>query len=247
MKDTEKTRWQGQCGAHVRHSAKRLLILLLVIAMAAGSGGCLFKRVGHERILLEHLKEKYNGQEFITLDMGGMGYFGSGDGTWMYCYPKGGDPETDEVSAELDIDEDGKFIFSDNYFGILIREEVEAEVLNILSDLELPMKAYYREIGYFDEIYDATKTYADLKQAIIAGEDVHWFDISIFLLCEDIENRELYARQIFDKLEDVNHRGLISLCVIADAELYGKFTRKNQNTMFDPDDTTMFLFTENLN
>ena len=226
-----------------RNTRRRLILILSLSAVfIMVSIYCLqYYMTSTERIVLKHLSEKYDGQEFIPLGISNTGYFGRGEDV-LHCYPKGGDPKTDDVDAGMLKTEDGEVEFNDNYFGILIREDVEAEVLDTLSDMNLPMKAYYREFGSFDEIFDGTKTYADLKKAIIAGEENHRFDIDIYLLCENIENREQYAEQIFDKLSEDGLRRLVDVYVTADTNLYNRVTRRNQDEIFIPDDETVFSF-----
>ena len=191
--------------------------------------------------MLRHLSEKYNGQEFIVTNTLGTSFFRKINPRWE-CYPKGGDPVTDEVFVETLEDENGEIIFEDDYFGILIREEIETEVIETCAGIGLPMKAYSRGLGRLDNSFDGTKTYADLKQAIMEGKADCTFNISIFLLCEDIENREEYANQIFDKLSTDGLQRDIDVCVIADEKIYNQITRKNCYDVFEKDDQTMCRF-----
>ena len=195
-----------------------------------------------ELIVLQHLSEKYNGQEFI------VSYASNSYGGWLTpyweCYPKGGDSETDKVYVELIKNENGETIFRDDYFGILIREDIEAEVIETCVGMGMPMKVYSEGLGRLDNSFDSTKTYADLKQAIMEGKEDCTFDISIFLLCEDIENREEYANQIFDQLSEDGFDKIIDICMIADEKIYDQITRKNCYDIFEKDDKTMFKFHE---
>ena len=145
-----------------------------------------------EEIMLQHLSEKYNGQEFI-ISRTSLSYAFGGHPIWD-CYPKGGDPETDEFFVEPEKNENGETIFRDNYFGILIREDIEAEVIETCAGMGLPMKVYSRGINCTDNKFDGTKTYADLKQAIMEGEaDSCVFHIDIFLQILPLHPIEKYS------------------------------------------------------
>ena len=220
---------------------KVIFALTLITLLTLGLSGC--ESITAKRCL-KHLSEKYNGQEFIVKYTKNGGLFGGGT-DYLFCYPKGGDPDTDEVTVETWKPKGEERIFTDTYFELLIREDVEAEMLAILSDINLPMKVYNTEVsGVEDHRFDSTKTYADVKKAISSDEINCLFDFSIFLLCEDIENREQYANKIFDMLEKNNYRGLMAICVISDTDLFERVTRKNRNQLFEPNEKTMFLFSE---
>lgn len=222
-----KTRKENRVAARIANIplAKRFLILLLIIIITIGVISCMGILRTDESIMLEHLSEKYNGQEFISIGISGSHNFG-GDPI-LYCYPKGGDPEADKVKVTMSKVKNGKRSFSDSYFNIIIREDFEADVLAVLSDMPLPMKVYYSGTSYLDEIFDGTKTYADFKQWEIDRGEPYLFDVEVVLLCEDVENGEQYANQIFDKLEKDNYHGSVVVFIVSDAGIYEKITRNN--------------------
>ena len=186
-------------------TAKRIFAVALAIIITMGVSGCMFFR-SNESIMLAHMREKY-GQEFISLGMGNSGHFGGGDPV-MYCYLKGGDPETDEVRVIMY----SKTSIHDTYFDILIREDFEAEVLDTLSELPLLTKVYLDSSSSPSERFDGTNTYADLKQWISEGNSVQ-FDIRIAVCVDgtDKSEKEAYAKQMFDKLEHSGFYGEVDV------------------------------------
>ena len=230
----------------IHSTARRIFILCLIFILSIAASGCM---ENSERLMREYLNEKYPDQEFITISINGGGYFGQGP-KYMTCYPKGGDPEVDKVIVYtgIPVDEEGnkgEREFRDNYFAILIREDVEADVLNILLDMNLSMKVYYQESAYYGLDYDSTNTYEDLKKDILEGKSHKRFDVGIYLYCKDVENRKQYAKQIFDTL--LSENGIaesVDLFMIADETIYSKITRKNHYDLINANGETIFNFYE---
>lgn len=204
-----------------------------------------------ERLVQKCLSEKYPGQEFIITSIRKGGYFGIGS-TYVTGYPKGGDPETDkfEVQTYIPVGENGQKgerRFWDNYYAILIREDVEADVIDTLSDVNLPMKVYYRESGYYEREDDSTKTYAKLKAEILEGKSPRRITVSIFLLCKDAENSKQYAQQIYDTL--LSENGVIfraDVYMVADETIYKEITRKNYYDVYQEHDKSIVKFSESM-
>ena len=140
----------------------------------------------------------------------------------MDCYPKGGDPEADRVWVR-----GNKGFYDDSYFGILIREDVEAEVLAILDGLPLPMKAYADSNTYCYDNFDGSKTYADFKQW--QSENEGWYLPSVTIAVPmdgtDESEKEEYANQIFEILVNDGFKGGIDVCFFP-SEAFEKVTRR---------------------
>jgi len=183
-----------------------------------GLSGCMNFFKGVEVPIAEHLREKY-GIEFtgFTSDLS------SGD--VVHCYPVGGDPDTDNVRVYTTKHKGSERTFQDTYFNIIIRKDVEAEVYAACEGLPLPMKVYFTGTSYFDNIWDGTKTYADLKQWINEGNS-KGLDVTIAIPMDGTDNveKEEYANQVFDRIEKSGHSGLVHICFFPN-EAFEKVTR----------------------
>lgn len=240
---------KGQKPKRIPRQVKWLILAFSILAVAA------FFLVTYmnstERLVQKCLSEKFPGQEFIITSIRKGGYFGIGS-TYVTGYPKGGDPETDkfDVKTYIPVDEngnEGEREFWDNYFAILIREDVEADVSAMLSDLNLPMKVFYRETAFYGMEYDSTNTYADLKKDIMEGTNIRWITVSIFLLCKDAENSKQYAQQIYDTL--LSENGVIfraDVYMVADETIYKEITRKNYYDVYQEHDESIVKFSESM-
>lgn len=240
---------KSQKPQRIPRKVRWLILLLSILAVAAFFVVTYMNST--ERLVQKYLSEKYPGQEFIITSISKGGYFGIGS-TYMTGYPKGGDPETDkfDVKTYIPVDEngnEGEREFWDNYFAILIREDVEADVFAMLSDLNLPMKVYYRENAYYGMDYDSTNTYADLKKDIVEGKSERWINVSIFLLCKEEENSKQYAQQIYDTL--LSEKGVIfssDVYMVTDETIYKEITRKNYYDLYQEHDESMVKFYESM-
>ena len=243
---------KSQKPQRIPRKVRWLILLLSILAVAA------FFLVTYmnstERLVQKYLSEKFPGQEFVIVSISGMSYGSLWNSTdkHIVCYPKGGDPETDKfkVKTYIPVDEngnEGEREFWDNYFAILIREDVEADVSAMLSDLNLPMKVFYRETAFYGMEYDSTNTYADLKKDIMEGTNIRWITVSIFLLCKDAENSKQYAQQIYDTL--LSENGVIfraDVYMVADETIYKEITRKNYYDVYQEHDESIVKFSESM-
>ena len=182
-----------------------------------------FLTESHEAVrdeILEHLYKKY-GIEFeaISLDLG--------QDAFLIAYPKGGDINTDIVQVQR-IKRDGVVEFKDTYFGIIIREEIENEITNILSDIDLPFKVFAAsDMFYFNNIFDSTKALSDYRQ----WEGSHGLQANIVFELEDFTNAEDYANRVFNKLEEAGQIMLINTNFFP-SEIYAKISRANLLDIF---------------
>jgi len=225
---------------------KKIGVTLITIFLIIGMTGCmgissLFQTDESIRDeILANLKEKYNGQEFVALALE------NGQFKTLYCYPKGGDPESDNVKARMIVKKDGTKEFSDTYFGIIIREDLETEIVSALTNLAIPIKAFFNyDSLYYENSFDGTKNYNDLKQWINDGNPRR-FTITIVLLVDN-EKKESYAKQIFHILEDDGFQGMIHSCTVSNVDVYQEITKTNLNEMIRKNDETISLFSESIN
>ena len=188
--------------------------------------------------ILEHLNKKYD-MEFTALALD------RGHSELLLCHVKEGDPEADLVHAKRLVRDDGIEI-TDTYFGIVIREEIEADILSILSGVDLKMRVFYPSNDYFyDNMFDNTKNYADFKQWIDDGNP--WrFDVSIILFMDDVTEGEAYADHVFEIIDEAGFRGYIYLTVLPE-EGYENITRTNLNDLISQYDGETALFTKSVN
>ena len=182
------------------------------------------ERIGAE--VLAHMYAKY-GVEFNI-----RGHDWDRHRDRLTLYPVWGTFEGERVDVQRRV-VDGGVVFSDSYFGIMIREDVEAEVLGMLSEVDLPMKAFYnRGTSSFDNMFDGTKTFADLRQWR-ADEGIPWSPIIALVVSYDgdKENHEAVAEKIFDALIEKGFRGLVGVAILPD-EVFAKATRINRDELY---------------
>jgi hypothetical protein len=201
----------------------KITLIAAAIVMIMGVTACMGIRFESDESIrdemLEFLSNKYNGQEFTARALE-RDYSDT-----LYCYVQGGDPIADRV----EVVRKGKGRvkeYRDTYFGILIREYAEDDVLSMCSDIEIPMQAFYATHYYYDNMWDYTKNYADFKEWINDGNP--WrFNIAIVISIENIEDREYYAEQVYTKLTEAGYKGLLAVLAVSDIDVYNKITREN--------------------
>ena len=174
--------------------------------------------------ILEYMNKKYN-EEFTALSLD-RGYTDV-----LLCMIQGGDPEADLILAQR-ITGDSGVVFKDTYFGNIIREDVEFEILSVCSILDIPMKAIYHSgASYYDNIFDGTKGYDDLKQWISDG-NLFRFTVTIVLPLDAVDDSEVYAEQIYTLLSNANYQGLAYVCILP-LEGFLEATRANLNNLIN--------------
>ena len=132
-----------------------IYIMLLSISTVACGGVKSMEDIKKEN--LKYLEEKY-GEEFEEK------YGESSNYEVMGFYKKGTNPETDVAEMYRKV-ENGKIVFKDNYYGILVREEYEGivskEVEKVFGTNKVYVENYYqswfpnnfnKEMKYYDAI-----------------------------------------------------------------------------------------------
>jgi len=176
--------------------------------------------------ILTHLYDKY-GVEFEVIRLQSLG----GGDFVLHCFPRGGRREADYVQARLITMRGGERIreIHDNYFGIKIREDLEADVSDAIEDLPLPKKVFFSTHIGFPNIFDGSKTYADLIQWVSEGNS--WsLDVTIVISADsfDESEKEAYAEQIFEKIEQ-------------DSSVSGVIIRFYPNEVFEKNTRTNYI------
>jgi hypothetical protein len=213
----------GECVLKILNKTYWLLLTSIILI---GVTGCMniLNKDSHTYIkdsLLQHLSEKYNGQEFIELSTE------NGLRETLHCYPKGGDPELDNVMVQRYEDADGNVITFDTYFGIVIREDLEKSIVSICSNLGFDALAFSinSSIQGYDEKYDGNCTFADLKRDLDNGAE-NRFDVQIFISSSDNIDIEKTADEITKALVDNNLPGAYGIAFIAPTDM-NKITRSS--------------------
>eukprot|EP00831_Metopus_contortus_P031840 TRINITY_DN2586_c0_g1_i8.p1 TRINITY_DN2586_c0_g1~~TRINITY_DN2586_c0_g1_i8.p1 ORF type:complete len:334 (+),score=73.44 TRINITY_DN2586_c0_g1_i8:91-1092(+) len=149
--------------------------------LITGMGGCMNKEEkdnkkvkeqeanGPEEIkdqIIAFLEKKY-GKEFVPLSLE--------IDRWPYhwddlsAYPKGGDKEKDSFCAYRQ-EKDGKYVFSDTYFGLIVHDEYEQKVKEIANKY---FSKYQVDVSFEGDIFsNELNCNSKLQDAIDCGEKI---------------------------------------------------------------------------
>ena len=192
-----------------------VLITIFMIGMVS----CMDPQIRADRIreeMLEHMRIKY-GKEFIEISF--IEFFDD-NRSRLTCYPEGGNPDTDR--ARVMRERLGKNIY-DDYFIILIRDEVEAEIEIICGQLSLNVKVFSIGRTYFDNEFDVTKSFADIRDY-----DHFVLNVRIAVLADQSFDMDGTSEQIFQALMDERFAGYYAIYYITE-EGFHNLTRENRN------------------
>ena len=188
----------------------RVIALIMLLVMTVSLCSCFAVRefFKNEEIIvketLAYMKEKYCGQEFVFDHI-----IGQNKKSIICCYPEGSDIETDPVDVERSV-ADGKVKYRDTYFNILIRDDIEADIVGMCKDLGMPMTVTFSENSmYVDDQFDGTKTYADYKVWAQENKSSHLFHLSIFI--HDDDDCESLAQEIVDRVQTGRIHGALNM------------------------------------
>ena len=200
-------------------------ILAIVFAILLFLGGCGMLNMfteSYEDIrdeMLQHLYEKY-GIEFtgVSLERGHHDH--------LIAYPTSGDRDNDFVSMQRHV-RDGEVEFRDTFFGVIMRDEIEAIVRDALVDIGLPNKVFFstRTVVY-DDKFDGTKNLADFNQWVEEGNSMH-LAIGVTLGTDSVESISVYADRAFEKLQETGYLLHVSL-QFAPLAVFEQITRENR-------------------
>jgi len=178
-------------------------ILAIVFAALLFLGGCGMLNMfteSYEDIrdeMLQHLYEKY-GVEFIATSLE------RGSHDFLAAHPIGGDPIADFVGVQRHVRNDG-VEFRDTFFGILIRDNLEAGITAALADIGLPFKVFFpSDFLVFNNKFDGTKDFADFNAWVAEGNPFR-LSLTIFLGVESMEHLDTYANRAFEKIQETGY------------------------------------------
>jgi len=211
-----------------RIKTRKHFILAIVFTTLLFLGGCGMLNMfteSYEDIrdeMLQHLYEKY-GIEFIgdSLERGSHDF--------LIAYPKYGDMQEDHVRMQRHgSGENVRYV--DTFFGVIIRDEVEAIITTALADIGLPFQVFFSShIYYFDNKFDGTKTFADFNAWVAEGNRMP-VTVGIWLEFNADENVDDYANRAFDYIEELGYLLHVSL-QFAPTTVFEQVTRSNRSTI----------------
>lgn len=165
-------------------------------------------------IFLAHMEEKY-GIHFLPISYTSSSAVVNEE---FRCYAEGTNPDKDYVSV-FRKEENGKTVFYDDYFGIIIRDEYQKRVQNICNEAVGESKAYIHKysVSYFDNSLTAQNTIDD---AISIGESINAVKY-IFFEVETGEEQKFVdiSNQICNELFQNKFPGIVMFFGLAEGEL----------------------------
>jgi len=208
----------------------RKIVLVALFATVILLGGCNSMDINqrsHESIrdeILEHLMQKYD-REFTAISLDRASSFAT-----LTAFPTGGDPVADIVRVRRTEHSNGEVRIADTFFGVLIREEVEAEVTELLSDVPIPFRVFYpSDIAYFENIFDSAKSLNDFLSW--RSDHPSWgFDITVVLSLNNLDEADAYANLVFDSVRGSAFRGLFTVVVLPE-EGFVRLSRTNVDVL----------------
>ena len=203
---------------------KKLTIGVLIAVTLFIMGGCadmsqlemkLDQQVNDKKdIFLAHMEEKY-GMTFLPLSYAGKGYVTAEE---FRCYAEGTDPERDYISV-FTLEEDGREVIVDDYFGIVIRDEYQKRVDAAADAVAGDAKAYvYRyTVSYFDNALTAENTIDD---AIAMGQRISAYKYVFLEVTPGTEaDFENTCDRIAEKLKSNKLTGIVVFYGLAQGQL----------------------------
>jgi hypothetical protein len=181
-----------------------------------------------EEELLEYLEAKYD-RKFIPLSMTGGGFMGGNE--ILFCYAEGSDPELDRAEAMKaypDGNHKNKPRYHDSYFGILVRDEIEGFIKEICTEVGVDADVYYNGSNYFDNKYDHTKTYADVR----ADWGYEYPTVRMFISDANIENSDDIHNAIVDEAFNRHFSGSLQMTFVS-LEVKQQIDRSNWREYYD--------------
>lgn len=178
--------------------------------------------------MLEYMSIKY-GKNFIGLSLERSGIDRSSDK--LICYAEGEDRYKDFTYVYRDVNED-IVTYSDTYFNIVIRDEVEKGIENIMNQLGYEAKAFSGTLTrIYDQKYDSSKTLFDL----MSDNTQPGLLVEIALTGSFNTLSEEDSQKLFNALSDAKFRGAFSLYYFS-KPIFDSITDENENRFLSPVD-----------
>ena len=204
---------------------RKISILAIVFTTLLFLGGCGMLNMfteSYEDIrdeMLQHLYEKY-GIEFTgdSLERGSHDY--------LIAFPTDGNKHEDFVRMRRHAMSDG-VVFYDTFFGVIIRDDLEARVTAALADIGLPVKVFFPSNNtYFNNIFDGTKTFEDFNQWVADGNNFN-LRVTIFFEVDSAECFDTYANHAIEKIKETGYM-LNVIFHFTPTEIFEQIIRNNR-------------------
>jgi len=208
-----------------RIKTSKHFILAIVFSTLLFLGGCGMLNMfteSYEDIrneMLQHLYEKY-GIEFTgdSLERGHQDY--------LIAFPTGGNMHEDFVRMQRYGSGDN-VRYVDTFFGVIIRDDLEARVTAALADIGLPVKVFFPSNNtFFNNIFDGTKTFDDFNQWIAEGNSFH-LRVTTFFEVDSVECFDTYANHAIEKIQETGYL-LNVIFHFTPTEIFNQVTRNNR-------------------
>lgn len=199
---------------------RKVMGLIIIFVICFMEVGCMYTKEDYKKVMndaVQYLTDKY-GEEFI-LDSYEIGDILS-DTDSIRCFTTDMDRENEYV--EVVVNPDSPRGFSDNYFGYLIRPEMEEQIRNVLDVYDC--KIYRENINYcLPDSLERNSTIEDLYQEM----PDYWMTVNIFLPV-DSSMTEYDYQQITERMENwmlaSMHRYTVHLYVVSE-DWYNRINR----------------------
>ncbi len=168
--------------------------------------------------ILNHLKDKY-GFEFESSDFEPIN-----KGNALLVYKKGDSREHDSASAYRE-EIDGKVVYEDEYFSIIIREDFEKMVSKEVEKIFGENIVFSYLPLYYKEEYNSKTTFEEFYEK----EDKIGFEISIYIIgdsTDKIDNIKL--KKLIKILKTKKCDGLLTISMI-NRDIFAKLNRENKH------------------
>lgn len=175
--------------------------------------------------MLNFMDAKY-GKTFVGLSLERRGIDRNSDK--LICYADGEDRDRDFAYVYRDITE-GVAEYSDTYFGVLIRNEVESEIENICRSFGFEAKVYSETlVRIYANEYDKSKTLSELK--LDKTQPRLLVEIALTGADDALEEK---SDAIFNALAENNLRGIFTLYYFSQTE-FDSINDENENERLSP-------------
>lgn len=209
-----------------------IVVLLIIISIVNGMVGNSNKgnlNNDSEQIrneMLEYMNKKY-GKTFVGLSLEKRGIDRNSDK--LVCYAVGEDREKDYTYVYRDMNGDIA-TYSDTYFGVIIRNEVETEIKNIFSSFGYEAKVYSDTLTrIYSNEYDKTKTLFNLK----SDKTEPGLLVEIAITNTNNTFSENDSQKLFDALSNNEFHGMFTIYYFSKSD-FNYITDENENELLNP-------------